>query len=139
MPLSFAGLISGMLTLVATPPNMVVDSALKQDGLGGFSFFSFTPFGTVILLVGIGYMLVARRLLGVKKISKSSKSDRRNFLDFIRDYKLAGRERRFRVRTTANTLAPPHGWGGCICGFTSSASRPARPFQPRERNRFVSS
>ncbi len=39
MPLSFAGLISGMMTLVATPPNLVVNSELLREGLHGFSFF----------------------------------------------------------------------------------------------------
>ena len=66
MPLSFAGLISGMLTLVATAPNLVVDSALRHAGFAGFGFFSFTPFGLVILIAGIVYMLVARRWLRVK-------------------------------------------------------------------------
>ena len=38
MPLSFAGLISGMMTPVATPPNPVVNSELLREGLHGFSF-----------------------------------------------------------------------------------------------------
>src|SRR6516164_11792690 len=66
MPLSFAGLISGMLTLIATPPNLVVDSALRHNGFAGFSLFSFTPFGLAILVAGISYMLVVRRWLGAK-------------------------------------------------------------------------
>ncbi|MDI8841689.1 hypothetical protein MJI69_29600, partial [Salmonella enterica subsp. enterica serovar Anatum] len=37
MPLSFAGLISGMMTLVATPPNLVVNSELLREGLHGFN------------------------------------------------------------------------------------------------------
>ena len=45
MPLSFAGLISGMMTLVATPPGLVVNSELLREGLHGFSFFSVTPIG----------------------------------------------------------------------------------------------
>lgn len=40
MPLSFAGLISGMMTLVATPPNSVVNSELLREGLNGFSFLA---------------------------------------------------------------------------------------------------
>ena len=43
MPLSFAALISGMLTLVATAPNLVVNAELIRQGAQGFSFFSFTP------------------------------------------------------------------------------------------------
>jgi di/tricarboxylate transporter len=45
MPLSFAALISGMLTLVATAPNLVVNAELIRQGAEGFNFFNFTPFG----------------------------------------------------------------------------------------------
>ena len=85
MPLSFAGLISGMLTLVATAPNLVVDSALRHGGFAGFGFFSFTPLGLVILVAGIGYMLVARRWLNVKTDKRRSERSRRSLLDLIRD------------------------------------------------------
>ena len=55
MPLSVAALISGMMTLVATAPNLVVDAELRRAGTAGFEFFSFTPFGAPILaLVGLG-------------------------------------------------------------------------------------
>ena len=60
MPLSFAALISGMLTLVATAPNLVVNAELIRQGAQGFSFFSFTPFGLPLLALGILYMLFAR-------------------------------------------------------------------------------
>ena len=60
MPLAYAGLISGMLTLVGTAPNMVVDGALREHGVQGFSFFSFTPFGVAVLIIGVVYMLIAR-------------------------------------------------------------------------------
>lgn len=53
MPLSFAGLISGMMTLVATPPNMVVNSELLREGIKGFGFFGVTPIGLIILLMGL--------------------------------------------------------------------------------------
>ncbi|HDR28927.1 SLC13 family permease [Rhodovulum sp.] len=60
MPLSMAALISGMLTLVATPPNMVVNAALVREGHEGFGFFAFTPFGLPILVLAILYMLAVR-------------------------------------------------------------------------------
>ena len=63
MPLSFAALISGMLTLVATAPNLVVNAELIRQGAQGFNFFSFTPFGLPLLALGIIYMLFARGLL----------------------------------------------------------------------------
>ncbi len=105
MPLSFAGLMSGMLTLVATAPNMVVDSALTNDGFGGFSFFSFTPIGLVIVISGILYMLFARRWLrSSNEGAETANSTRRNLLDFIKDYSLAGREHRLRIQPDSSLI-----------------------------------
>ncbi|CAQ83607.1 MULTISPECIES: SLC13 family permease [Photorhabdus] len=99
MPLSFAGLISGMMTLVATPPNMVVNSELIREGLPGFKFFSITPIGFLILFAGISYMLIARRWLGSNQPDNGhDKWNRRTFRDLIHDYKLSGRARRLAIR-----------------------------------------
>lgn len=100
MPLSFAGLISGMMTLVATPPNMVINSELIREGLPGFKFFSITPIGILILFAGIGYMLIAHHWLGNNQLDKGhDKWNRRTFRDLIRDYKLSGRARRLAIRS----------------------------------------
>ncbi|WP_425317079.1 SLC13 family permease [Stutzerimonas chloritidismutans] len=96
MPLAFAGLISGMLTLVATPPNLVINSELRRAGLDGFSFFDFTPIGLAILLLGVGYMLLARRWLGSDKRSEAPEH-RHTLADLAREYRLEERERRLRV------------------------------------------
>ena len=71
MPLSFAALISGMTTLVATAPNLVVNSELVRHGENGFQFFSFTPFGVPILVLGILYMIFARHWLAKIKIGRA--------------------------------------------------------------------
>lgn len=64
MPLSFAALVSGMLTLIATTPNLIVSAELGNRGSDRFRFFSFTPIGAAILAVAILYMwLVGRHLL----------------------------------------------------------------------------
>ncbi|AJI95726.1 citrate transporter family protein [Yersinia ruckeri] len=99
MPLSFAGLISGMMTLVATPPNMVVNSELLREGIQGFGFFGVTPIGIIILLLGVGYMLIARHWLGSNEPhSEKEQWKRRTFRDLIRDYRLTGRARRLAIR-----------------------------------------
>ena len=51
------------MTLVATAPNLVVNGELERHGVQGFRFFSFTPFGVPVLLLGILYMSFARRWL----------------------------------------------------------------------------
>ncbi|ADO47698.1 SLC13 family permease [[Enterobacter] lignolyticus] len=97
MPLSFAGLISGMMTLVATPPNLVINSELIREGLNGFSFFSVTPIGLVVLLLGIVYMLMMRFML--RGEDPGHKHDKlRSFRDLIKEYRLTGRARRLAIR-----------------------------------------
>ncbi|EAA2618751.1 SLC13 family permease [Salmonella enterica] len=97
MPLSFAGLISGMMTLVATPPNLVVNSELLREGLHGFNFFSVTPLGVVVLALGIVYMLVMRFMLKGDAPGQQA-GKRRTFRDLIREYRLTGRARRLAIR-----------------------------------------
>ena len=99
MPLSFAGLISGMMTLVATPPNLVVNSELLREGLHGFSFFSVTPIGLVVLILGIVYMLVVRFMLKTDNGDSARDGRKRStFRDLIREYHLTGRARRLAIR-----------------------------------------
>jgi di/tricarboxylate transporter len=105
MPLSFAALISGMTTLVATAPNLVVNSELVRHGASGFHFFSFTPFGVPVLALGIVYMIFARRWLAAAPDGPKAEAPRRPSLaDWIEEYKLAGHEQRVRV-TARSPLA----------------------------------
>ncbi len=99
MPLSMAALISGMTTLVATAPNLVVNSELERHGVEGFRFFSFTPFGLPILVLGIVYMIFARRWLTAEREMKTT--GRPSLADWIEEYKLADRE--YRLRVTNNS------------------------------------
>jgi di/tricarboxylate transporter len=96
MPLSVAALISGMMTLVATAPNLVVHSELMRQGHEGFSFFAFTPFGVPILALAILYMLVARRFLAPGPAPELR--ERAALTGWVADYDLAGREHRLRLR-----------------------------------------
>jgi len=93
MPLSFAALISGMLTLVATAPNLVVNAELIRQGAQGFGFFSFTPFGLPLLALGIVYMLFGRRLLA-SRTGPPAVADRPGLQRWIEQYGLADREKR---------------------------------------------
>ncbi|WP_220813004.1 SLC13 family permease [Pseudomonas paralcaligenes] len=98
MPLAFAGLISGMLTLVATPPNLVVHAELLRAGLDGFGFFGPTPIGLPVLALGIGYMLLARRWLVRADAGAVTSEARPTLAELSRNYRLSERERRLRVR-----------------------------------------
>lgn len=105
MPLCFAALISGMMTLVATPPNMIINAELvqylRQHGepdARGFHFFSFLPVGAPVLALGVAYMLVARRWLPTQSVKEGGRPARRPRLaDWIALYHLEEREHRVRI------------------------------------------
>ncbi len=98
MPLAYAGIISGMTTLVGTSPNLVIAGALVQDGHESFHFFDFTPIGATVFVAGLLYMLWASRFLGNTKDAMHASSMRKNLNDFVRDYSLSGRDRMFEVK-----------------------------------------
>ena len=64
MPLSFATILGGMITLIGTPPNIVI-SEYRQDVLGEpFSMFSFAPVGLVVAISGIAFVaLIGWRMI----------------------------------------------------------------------------
>ncbi len=100
MPLSVAALLSGKLTLIATAPNLMVNAELARRGFEGFGFFGITPFGLPILVLGIAYMLIARRLLrnsDSAAVSATPVAQRARLQDWIKLYDLPDREYRLRV------------------------------------------
>jgi di/tricarboxylate transporter len=107
MPLAFAGLISGMLTLVATAPNLVVHAELRRAGLEGFGFFSMTPIGLAILLLGIVYMLLTRNWLQRGDAQGDAGAPRLTLADLAQAYRLVERERRLRVMPNSPLASQP--------------------------------
>ncbi len=63
IPLSFASMLGGAMTLIGTPPNIVVSDLLAENGFQPFSFFDYTPIGLILLFVGILYIALAGRWL----------------------------------------------------------------------------
>jgi di/tricarboxylate transporter len=64
MPLAYGTLLGGLTTLIGTPPNLLVSTALAEAGHEGFRFFDFTYIGLPILLVGTAFVaLIGRHLL----------------------------------------------------------------------------
>lgn len=107
MPLSVAGLISGMMTLIATAPNLVVNAELvRQEGIR-LSFFSFTPIGIVILTLGIFYMLTVRRWLSATTEETEQVQHNHSIQDLIEEYGLQERTKRFVVRSDSPFIGQP--------------------------------
>jgi di/tricarboxylate transporter len=67
MPLAFAAILGGMVTLIGTPPNILA-SSIRQEKLGQpYQMFDFAPAGLAIALAGIVFVtLIGRHLLVVR-------------------------------------------------------------------------
>ena len=98
MPLAFAALISGMMSLISTAPNLVASAALVDAGYEPFGFFDFTPIGVAVLIVGILYMTtLGRRLLTVRSDPNKPATVRRSMQELAEAYGVADRFRRLRI------------------------------------------
>lgn len=99
MPLAFASSLGGMLTLIGTPPNLVIQESLVEAGYEPLGFFSFFPIGIICIIVGIIVLLpLSRTILYKKKGSGNIKNGRSKTLDeLVSEYKLDNTLRRYRI------------------------------------------
>ncbi len=110
IPLSYASLISGMLTLIATTPNIVVHEALKSAGHDGFGFFSFSPVGIAVLLVCMVYIaLVGRHLLGTKVSPSREAKSARSVEELWQDHSPGSTYRKLRIVPNSPLVDMPIG------------------------------
>ncbi len=87
MPLAFASSMGGMMTLIGTPPNLIVSDTLESAGFEPLGFFTFLPVGLVTLAVGILYLLPMTRLvLAPKEKSKDKKSKGKSLKELVNEY-----------------------------------------------------
>jgi di/tricarboxylate transporter len=63
IPLSFGSLLGGLVTVIGTPPNLLVSAALEDAGYRGFRLFDFAPTGLAVMATGIAYMALLGRFL----------------------------------------------------------------------------
>ena len=104
MPLAFASSMGGMLTLIGTAPNLVIQNVLTDAGYQPLTFFSFTPVGLVCILTGIIVLIpLSRWFLGPKKEKKQQRQTGKSLGELVREYQLA--DSLFRVRVSAGSPA----------------------------------
>lgn len=84
MPLAFATILGGMVTLIGTPPNIIIAS-YRGEALGeSFGMFSFAPVGLVCAVVGVAYVaLIGWRLIPVKSAEKAPTADLRDIHGYV--------------------------------------------------------
>ncbi len=84
MPLSFATILGGMVTLIGTPPNIVI-SQFRETALGEpYSMFDFAWVGLGTALVGLLFIaLIGWRLVPKARTQKNASADLRNIEDYV--------------------------------------------------------
>jgi di/tricarboxylate transporter len=84
MPLSFASILGGMITLIGTPPNIII-AEFRNDAIGDpYRMFDFAPVGLACAAVGIAYVtLIGWRLLPKDRQNADSDKDHFDLADYI--------------------------------------------------------
>lgn len=98
MPLSFSSLLGGLITLIGTPPNIIIAAYREQASGEAFGMFDFAPVGLGVAIVGVLFItLVGWRLLPEKRKSVQAQSQLIGLEDYITEaslpegHSLAGR------------------------------------------------
>ena len=97
MPLAFAGSLGGMLTLIGTPPNLVIDEVLTESGYQPLAFFSFFPVGIIVIAIGIIVLMPLSKIFLSKKQSGKKKKQAKSLDDLVDEYQLLDNLHRYIV------------------------------------------
>ena len=91
MPLAFASSMSGMMTLIGTPPNLVINEELIKNGFSGLGFFTFLPVGLICAFVGTILLVpLSKKFLSKPgALSGESASSGKSLKTLVKEYGIA--------------------------------------------------
>ena len=100
MPLAYATLLGGLMTMIGTPPNLLISEVMAQNGYEPFGLFDFTPLGGAIMVIGVIFVaLIGRLMLPKIKTDKGRHQSQRSLRN---RYKL--QERTFMLRVPMDSI-----------------------------------
>lgn len=105
MPLAFAGSLGGMLTLIGTPPNLVIDEVLTAAGYQPLAFFSFFPVGIIVIVIGIIVLMPLSKIFLSKSQGNKKKKNAKSLDDLVDEYRLLDNLHRFIVPSSRTSAA----------------------------------
>jgi len=105
MPLAFAGSLGGMLTLIGTPPNLVIDEVLTEAGYQPLAFFSFFPVGIIVIAIGIIVLMPLSKIFLSKSLGSKKKKNAKSLDDLVDEYRLLDNLHRFIVPSSRTSAA----------------------------------
>ncbi len=83
MPISYASILGGTLTLIGTSTNLLVSEVVVESGLPALGVFDFTPMGSVLLVVGLAYVVVAARHLLPQRTATGALTEKYRVADYL--------------------------------------------------------
>ena len=103
MPLAFASSMGGMMTLIGTPPNLVIQDALVSGGFPALSFFSFLPVGLICVSVGILVLLPLSKYFLSKRGNEKNvgKQSAKTLKELVAEYGISTNLFRMKVESTS--------------------------------------
>ena len=104
MPLAFASSMSGMMTLIGTPPNLVINDELISNGFSGLGFFTFLPVGLICAVVGTIVLLpLSKKFLSKPGVLSAASATRgKSLKTLVAEYGISNNLHRLQV--TASSL-----------------------------------
>lgn len=100
MPLAYSTLLGGLMTLIGTPPNLLITESLVRGGYEPFKLFDFTPLGGGVMFVGVLFVaLFGRLLLPARKAERDKNVSQRSLRQRYRLH-----ERTFMMRVPYNSV-----------------------------------
>lgn len=105
MPLAFAGSLGGMLTLIGTPPNLVIDEVLTEAGFKPLAFFSFFPVGIIVIAIGIIVLMPLSKIFLSQKQNGKKNKNGKSLDDLVDEYQLLDNLHRYIVPSKRTAAA----------------------------------
>jgi di/tricarboxylate transporter len=100
MPLAYSTLLGGLMTLIGTPPNLLISESMVLNGHAPFELFDFTPLGGAVMLIGVLFVALGGRfLLPKQKAARDKHVSQRSLRS---RYKL--QERTFMLRVPTDSI-----------------------------------
>lgn len=105
MPLAFASSMGGMMTLIGTPPNLIISDTLSHAGYEPLSFFSFTPVGAICIITGTLMLLpLTKWFLSRKEKSDQNAGTGKSLTQLAKEYRLSSNLYRLSVPSDSKAL-----------------------------------
>ncbi len=102
MPLAFAGSMGGMMTLIGTPPNLIIQDVLTHAGYEPLSFFSFLPVGILCVVTGTVVLLpLTKWFLSKKRKTDETAASGKSLSQLVQEYGLS--DNLFRLQAVADS------------------------------------